>query len=519
MTKPSSHGIAKRKAAPFTGAAFALCLLLVFGLMWPVPASFAAEEDVSAGTEKSAESAEPAAPKAPVDAVDNVVVEAPAPSEPAVKPDLTPESAPDSQPQPEPEPVVPETPVAPEPSYENAWPIGSDDASSVVAELWADGTFVVDGAGEAVAFDDAADVPWLAAGVADDIERVIFADKVEASSLAHWFEGCSNLSEIANVPANADDLTRAFYDCPKLVELPDEFAIADEAAVEECFGFSKPADTILITSYRGANENVLAYAWELDGRELVNPDAPKPPAVEEPQEPLEPMEPAEPETPESPESPEAPETPGDPDESEDPDAPKDLEVPADELAEQPADEPADESTKVSDEEALASDLDPDQPQGSELEQEEPAPEPEPVSAPQDEAQVNITVPSSVSMMLGAEGDNTALIPVMAANRSERGVAIVGARLKRASQDLPGGSWSLTTESGSTTFVQDARFTPLGLEFSFDRPVILAAGDEGTTLVWHGSFTDYGMKQLASAAVDAGDGGFAYGSMIWIVAAA
>ena len=49
-------------------------------------------------------------------------------------------------------------------------------------------------------------------------------------------------------------------------------------------------------------------------------------------------------------------------------------------------------------------------------------------------------------MAKQSGDNTALIPVAAANRSERNVAIVGVRLKRADQDLPGGSWSLTTRS-------------------------------------------------------------------------
>ena len=470
MTKPALHSIASRKAAPLTGAAFALCLLLVFGLLWPVPVSFAAEE------------AEAPTSEAPVDSVDNVVVETPAPSEPAAKPE--PQPQPDSQP----EPTVPETPVAPEPEYENAWAIGADEASSVVAELWADGTFVVDGAGETVAFDDVEDVPWLAAGVADDIERVIFADKVEASSLAHWFEGCSNLREVANVPADVEDMTRAFYDCPKLVELPDEFAFADEAVVEACFGFEEPAETLLTTAYRGADENVLAYAWELDGRELVNPDAPEPPAAEEPQDPVE------------------SETPEDAENAEDPNASKDPDAPADEPAEQPVDERADELANAPAEETPAPD-------------EAPEPEPEPAPAPQEEAQVNITVPSSVAMMLNAEGDNTALIPVAAANRSERSVAIVGARLKRASQDLPGGSWSLTTESGSTTFVEDARFTPLGLEVTFDRPVILAAGDESTMLVWHGTFTDYGMKQLVGAAVDAGDEGFAYGSMIWIVAAA
>lgn len=483
MTKPALHSIALRKAAPLTGAAFALCLLLVFGLLWPVPVSFAAEEVESPTSE------------APVDSVDNVVVETPVPSEPAAKPE--PQPQPDSQPDSQPEPTVPETSVAPEPEYENAWAIGAEEASSVVAELWDDGTFVVDGAGETVAFDDVEDVPWLAAGVADDIERVIFADKVEASSLAHWFEGCSNLREVANVPADVEDMTRAFYDCPKLVELPDEFAFADEAVAEACFGFEEPAETLLTTAYRGADMNVLAYAWEFDGRELVNPDAPEPPATEEPQDPAEPTEPTEPV-----ES----ETPEDSENVEDANASKDPDAPADEPAEQPADERADELANALAEETPAPD-------------EAPEPEPEPAPAPQEEAQVNITVPSSVAMMLNAEGDNTALIPVAAANRSERSVAIVGARLKRASQDLPGGSWSLTTESGSTTFVEDARFTPLGLEVTFDRPVILAAGDESTMLVWHGTFTDYGMKQLVGAAVDAGDEGFAYGSMIWIVAAA
>lgn len=472
MIKPALHSIASRKAAPLTGAAFALCLLLVLGLLWPVPVSFAAEEA-----------------EAPAGDVDNVVVETPAPSEPVAKPE--------PQPQPQPEPSVPETPVAPEPEYENAWAIGADESSSVVAELWDDGTFVVDGAGETVAFDDVEDVPWLAAGVADDIERVIFADKVEASSLAHWFEGCSNLREVANVPADVEDMTRAFYDCPKLVELPDEFAFADEVVAEACFGFEEPAETLLTTAYRGADENVLAYAWELDGRELVNPDAPEPPVTEKPQDPAEPTGPTDPV-----ES----ETPEDAENAEDPNASKDPDAPADEPAEQPADERADELANALAEETPAPD-------------EAPETEPEPAPAPQEEAQVNITVPSSVAMMLNAEGDNTALIPVAAANRSERSVAIVGARLKRTSQDLPGGSWSLTTESGSTTFVEDARFTPLGLEVTFDRPVILAAGDEGTMLLWHGTFTDYGMKQLVGAAVDAGDEGFAYGSMIWIVAAA
>ena len=343
MAKLRESIVGMRQVASRIGAACSLCALLVLGLLWPVPVSFAAEKDAAA----SEAAADAAAPKAPVDDVGNVMVEAPSEAPAPSGPQLQPES----------EPIAPDTPIVPE--YERAWPIGADDASAVLAELWPDGTFVVDGAGKTVAFDKVEDVPWLAAGEAGDIKRVIFADKVEATSLAHWFEGCSNLSEIANAPAE---------------EAP----------------------------------------------------APEPPAE---------------------------------------------------------------------------------------------PESEPALAPQEEAQVNITVPSSVSMVLNAEGDNTALIPVAAANRSERNVAIVGVRLKRADQDLPGGSWSLTTESGSTTFVQDARFTPLGLEATFDRPVLLAAGDENTMLVWHGTFTDYGMKTLLNATIDADGNSFAYGSMIWIVAAA
>ena len=112
------------KAALRISAAFALCALLVFGLLWPVPFSFAAEKD--AGGSEAVE--EPAAPKTPVDDIDNVVVEAPshapAPSEPK----------PQSRPLPDAEPVAPDAPIVPE--YERAWPIGADDASAVLAELW-----------------------------------------------------------------------------------------------------------------------------------------------------------------------------------------------------------------------------------------------------------------------------------------------------------------------------------------------------------------------------------------------
>ena len=458
MAKSTSHSIASWKAAPFTGAAFALCLLLVLGLLWPFSYSFAASEAASeastsfgAASEAALGSAKPAgsliATTPLVDDADNVIV-----------------TAPSTEPSPPTAPVEsPATPSVPE--YENAWPIGLDEAAAVVAELWDDGTFVVESADE---------VPWLADGVADDIKRVVFADAVEPASLAHWFEGCANLEEVANVPADVKDLTRAFFDCPKLVELPDDLAFADDAILEECFGFAELPDEPLSTVYRGADENVLAYAWDLDGRALVNPDVPEPPAVEEPADP---------------------------------------EAPADDPSDEPADDPAEDAVEAPLPES-------DEPPVPTEETSEPEAEPVVPNAPEEEAaQVNITIPSSVSMMLGEDDPNAATIPVMVANRSERAVAITGARLKRSDMDLPGGSWSLSSQGGATTFVQDARFTPLGLEVTFDRPVILAAGDMGTQLVWHGAFTDYGMRTLLDAVIASGDSGFTYGSMIWIVSAA
>lgn len=469
MTKPQAYHNTTRKAALRLSAACLLCLLLVFGALWPVAYSFAASEVTSEThpspevTPKTApESTKPAEPPATltpsVDDAGNVIV-----ATPSTEPTSTTSVGP------------PATPSVPE--YENAWTIGLDEAAAVVAELWGDGAFVVDGAGDTLAFESADEVPWLVDGVADDIKRVVFADAVEPSSLAHWFEGCANLEEIANVPADTKDLTRAFFDCPKLVELPDDLAFVDDAVLEECFGLAEPPDEPLSTVYRGADENVLAYAWNLDGRALVNPDAPEPPAAEEPADP---------------------------------------EAPADDPSGKPADDPAEDA----EEEPL---LESDEPLASE---EAPELEPEPEAdsaapdAPEEEAaQVNITIPSSVSMMLGEEDPNSATIPVMVGNRSERPVAITGARLKRSDMELPGGSWSLTTQGGATTFVQDVRFTPLGLEVTFDRPVILAAGDMGTQLVWHGTFTDHGMKTLLDAVLAAGDSGFTYGSMIWIVSAA
>ena len=106
-----------RQVASRISAACLLCALLVLGLLWPVPVSFAAEKDAAA----SEAAAEAAVPEVPAGDVGNVMVEAPS--------DAPAPSGPQSQP--ESEPIAPDAPIVPE--YERAWPIGADDASAVLA--------------------------------------------------------------------------------------------------------------------------------------------------------------------------------------------------------------------------------------------------------------------------------------------------------------------------------------------------------------------------------------------------
>lgn len=484
------------KAVLRWGAAFALSCLLAFGLV-PLgvqrPAEAAPEGE---GTPVVVEAANSGSRIEGGATAEQPLPEAGEPKsgqdEPAVVPPAS-EPAPDPEPAPAP-PADPEPVPAPEPpAADNVWPLGADEPSAVVAELWDDGTFVVDGAGAAVEFAAAEDVPWLSEHAAD-IKRVVFADDVEPTSLAHWFEGCGKLQEVANIPAKASDLTRAFFDCPLLKELPDNFALMPDAKADECFGFSEPRVQPLETIYRGSDEGVLAYAWARDGRTLVNPDAP-----------------VAPEAPEDTNPPDAdPGQQGDQPEAEGP-APDGEAVPADDPEAVPEDEsPLDPAELPAD--ADAAEPAADEPQPEAPASGESAPEPQPAS------QVSITVPSSAPLMLGQDGQNSAAIPVSVANRSDADVRIVGVRLKRSDVDLPGGSWSLVSPRTGTHFVDEARFTPLGLEAVLSTPVILPADSENMNLVWEGSFTDFGMKTLLKALVEA-DGTFTYGTMIWHIEAA
>lgn len=465
------HRILHRAAALKISAACALSCLLVAGLLPFGSRGYADPSEASEGTPVVVETAE----EQPL-VEGGAVEEQPVPEveEPAAEPIPEPAPAPNPEPAPAPAPE-PEPPAA-----DNVWPIGADEPSAVVAELWDDGTFVVDGAGSTAEFAKAGEVPWLSEHAAD-IKRVVFADDVKPASLAHWFEGCVNLKEVANVPAKVRDLTRTFFDCPALEELPDNFALMPDAKADECFGFSELPAQPLETRYRGTDEGVLAYAWDLDGRTLVNPDAPI--------------------------TPEVPASPDEPDQVEVPDS-NDETVPAEEPETGPEQEaPADPTEPEADPEPAV-----DQPQPETPAPAETTPEPQP--APQ----VSITVPSSVPLMLGQDGQNSAAIPVSVANRSDADVRIVGVRLKRSDVDLPGGSWSLVSSRTGTHFVDEARFTPLGLEAVLDTPVILPADSETMSLVWEGSFTDFGMKTLLKAVVEA-DGTFTYGTMIWHIEAA
>lgn len=478
-----SHIFSFTQAALKFSAACVLSCLLVVGLLPLGSLGYAETPQAGEGTPVVIETTEPQ----PQPETPNIQDEAPTPAVPSVTTPSTSEVAP--------QPPV-ETPAPAEPVNDHTWFIGADDPSAVIAGLWEDGTFVIDGAGDVVAFKDAESVPWLKAGFAPDIKRVIFADAIVPKSLAYWFEGCENLAEIANIPGGVKDLTHTFFDCPNLTELPDDLAFAPDAKFEATFGFSKLPAEPLTTIYRGTNDAVLTYNWPQDARTLINPDAPI-----------------------------TPEPPTDQPDAVIPDTEKD---PDTNLDAEPTDpiEPVDpaESTDLAD---STGDLaNPDTESNSDVTAEpdaitDPAAnetpaveEPQPATPPA--PQVSITVPSSVPLLLGQDGPNSASISVCIANRSEAQASIVGVRLKKANTDLPGGSWSLVSQNG-THHVDDARFTPLGLEAVLTTPVVLPPNSDNISLIWEGTFSDYGMKTLLEAAT-ASEGSFAYGTLIWHIEA-
>lgn len=499
------------KAAPKVGAAFALSCLLVVGFLPLGSLGYAETPQVGEGTPVVVETSE-ASPQP----------ETPNPTDDASMPSDTPVETPlepTVEPQPPAEDAAPVTPT--EPVNDRTWFIGADDASAVVAELWNDGTFVIDGAGDTLVFEDAKNVPWLKAGLAADIKRVIFADAIAPKSLAYWFEGCENLTELASVPA-ALDMTHTFFNCPKLNELPDDFTLAPDAKTKACFGFTELPAEPLTTTYSGTDPEVLAYDWVQDGRALVNPDAPVTPEAPDtgtsqpesptpnpdgeattPTDPTDPTDPTNPTEPTNPDDSTTPTEPANPDDPTNPTDPTDPTTPD-------ATTPTDPDTTPSDPTLNPDATDQPTDEVPPVEEEQPV---EPTVP-----QVSITVPSSVSLILGQNGPNSASISVSLANNSEAPAEVVGVRLKKASTDLPGGTWSLVSVQTGAHFVDDARFTPLGLEAVLDTPVMLPSSAESIDLVWEGTFTDLGMKTLLETAA-ASEGSFAYGTLIWHIEAA
>lgn len=548
------------KAAPKVGAAFALSCLLVLGLVPFGSVGFAeasskastsgdgtpvvaivdknAAEDVGAKDEPASDE-----PSKPEEAAPSVPDASATPGEPEAEASAPVESTATS----DKDSNIAETPAV----DEIAWSIGRDDASAVKAELWPDGTFVLDGSGPTLAFGEvekadgakAVTAPWLAEGYADQITRVVFADAVRPESLAYWFDGCENLRSVSHIPASVKDLTcafrgctqldesldlpagaqvlaeafkgcaslkaapsipasvrdasaafegctslaalptfesvpaamdRMFFDCPGIVEIPDALILG--ASSESCFGFAQQPAEPLATAYAGSDQAVLAYDWTSDGRELIVPGSPD---VADPAEGSDQSgETVEGETSAAEESPADAQDP----DPEDPLAGEAADVEGGALAENEADaaKPAAESSGAS-------------------------------------KQVSITVPSSVPLLLNADGQGTSTIPVSVANRSDTAVRIVGVRLKRSDVDTPGGSWSLVSQETGTRFVDGARFTPGGKEAVLTTPVELAADSDERRFIWEGTFTDFEMKNLIKMVVDS-NGSFTYGTMVWHIEA-
>lgn len=277
-------------------------------------------------------------------------------------------------------------------------------------------------------------------------------------NLSSAFYGCAALMALPEMEGAPETADKAFFDCSSIVVVPEDFSLAKSH--RECFGFSSKPQALVETVYDGSDSIVLSYDWKSDGRVLVTSDG------------------------------------------------IDLSKPSDDTL-----AGSDAADKESD--------DKDEPVGSTAENSDSASNETTVVSPDpldpSQAQVNITVPSSVPLVLGSSGPNSASIPVSIINRSDAAIKIVGARLKRAEMDYPGGAWSLVAPASGRHFIDDARFTPLGLEAVLSTPVGLPANSGTINLVWEGTFTDYGMKTLLSAA-SSSDGSFTYGTIIWHVEA-
>ena len=225
---------------------FHACALLVFRLLWPVPFSFAAGKD--AGGSEAVE--RPAAPGASVTISTTLWSKRRARSAPSGPTPIRPLPGAEAR-------RCPDAPIVPE--YEGVHGLSADDASSVLAGAVARRDVRDRRVGKRSRSTSVKDV--LAGGRRGRRHQARDLRRQGGKRHRAWrtVRGMrSDLREVARTcpPASRMGDARVLR-CPKLVELPDEFAFADEAVADECFGFEEPAETLLATVYGGADENVL----------------------------------------------------------------------------------------------------------------------------------------------------------------------------------------------------------------------------------------------------------------------
>ncbi len=458
MTKPNRHNWLTNAAALRIGAACVLSCCLVLGVLPLGTWEFASAEE-----------------KPACDAIGNVLISSPV----CDASDSSLHSA---------------GPLAPSDNSanESMWFVGRDSSSKVSVTLLEDGTLFVTGEGHALSFNKVDEIPWLGAGKAELVKRVVFdkeAKSLKVESLAHWFEGCANLEEVVCVPEGVKDLARAFFDCPKLVKLPDDFTLDPEAATKECFGFSQVSEGFVETVYGGSDAVVLGYDWTADGRKLVLASSPADPSAPPVEEVVPPAD------------------------------RNDLSKPSASENESADSTPPDSTTAGAEQGALAgNDANAITPDGSVSQSGATnAPSNPSVDAPQD-SQISITVPASVPLSVSEDGSGSVFTCLSIVNNSDCAIAVTGVRLSRSEKALPGGVWSLYSSDVSRTYVENARFSFADHDTVLSTPVVLAAAKgSSASLLWRGSFTSEELSALVSAAVNAGDAGLAYGTMSWVFA--
>ncbi len=105
-----------------------------------------------------------------------------------------------------------------------SWDIGKETPSDATATLYSDGRFVVSGTGDLKQFSTSGEAPWvtypLNTGLQTKIETVVFEPGVTPTDISFYFQYCSNLLTVSNLPDSITTMWSTFTDCTALEAAP-----------------------------------------------------------------------------------------------------------------------------------------------------------------------------------------------------------------------------------------------------------------------------------------------------------